>query len=54
MDKVIPLRVALGIHGIDEPQYRAERQVRDALNVAVVRWPTLDKTYLRQWAVALA
>jgi hypothetical protein len=31
----------------------SERQVQDALNVAVVQWPTLDQTYLRQWAPTL-
>lgn len=31
----------------------SERQVQDALNVAVVQWPTLDRAYLRQWAPAL-
>jgi hypothetical protein len=31
----------------------SERQVRDALNVAVVQWPRLDQSYLRQWASAL-
>jgi hypothetical protein len=27
----------------------SERQVRDALNVAAVKWPTLDLAYLRRW-----
>jgi hypothetical protein len=31
----------------------SERQLRDALNVAVVQWPTLDRGYLRTWAPAL-
>ncbi len=31
----------------------SERQLRDACNVAVVQWPTLDQTYLRTWASAL-
>jgi hypothetical protein len=28
----------------------SERQVRDALNVAVAQWPRLDRDYLRRWA----
>jgi hypothetical protein len=28
----------------------SERQEQDALNVAVVQWPTLDQVYLRRWA----
>ena len=31
----------------------SERQVRDALSVAVVQWPTLDRAYLRRWAPEL-
>ncbi len=31
----------------------SERQLRDALNVAVAQWPTLDCGYLRKWAPAL-
>ena len=31
----------------------SERQLRDACNVAVVQWPTLDQAYLRTWASAL-
>jgi hypothetical protein len=31
----------------------SERQVKDALNVAVVQWAKLDRTYLRAWAPAL-
>ncbi len=31
----------------------SERQVRDALNVAIARWLTLDRDYLRKWAPAL-
>lgn len=31
----------------------SERQVQDALGVAVVQWPTLDQAYLRQWSSAL-
>jgi hypothetical protein len=31
----------------------SERQLRDALNVAVVQWPGLDRDYLRKWAAAL-
>jgi hypothetical protein len=31
----------------------SERQLQDALSVAVVQWPTLDQPYLRQWASAL-
>jgi hypothetical protein len=31
----------------------SERQVTDALNVAVVQWPRLDRDYLRKWAPAL-
>ncbi len=31
----------------------SERQVRDALNVAVVQWPTLDRAYLRHWGGVL-
>jgi hypothetical protein len=31
----------------------SEQQVRDALNVAVVKWPTLDQVYLRKWAPVL-
>jgi hypothetical protein len=31
----------------------SERQVTDALNVAVVQWPRLDREYLRRWAPAL-
>jgi hypothetical protein len=31
----------------------SERQVRDALNVAVVQWPGLDREYLRKWAAEL-
>lgn len=32
----------------------SERQVQDALNVAVAQWPQLDQAYLRKWAPALA
>jgi hypothetical protein len=32
----------------------SEKQVRDALNVAVVQWPRLDMDYLRKWAKVLA
>ena len=31
----------------------SERQVQDALNVAVVQWRTLDRVYLRRWAPLL-
>jgi hypothetical protein len=31
----------------------SERQVRDALNVAVAQWPQLDQGYLRRWAADL-
>ena len=31
----------------------SERQLHDALQVAVVQWPTLDQAYLRTWAFAL-
>jgi len=31
----------------------SERQLRDALNVAAVKWPSLDQAYLRRWAGAL-
>jgi hypothetical protein len=31
----------------------SERQVRDALNVAIAKWPALDRDYLRKWAPAL-
>ena len=31
----------------------SERQVMDALNVAIVQWPRLDQTYLRKWATVL-
>src|SRR5262249_1074259 len=31
----------------------SERQVRDALNVAVAQWPRLDRAYLRTWAADL-
>lgn len=31
----------------------SERQVRDAVNVAVAQWPTLDKNYLLRWAADL-
>ncbi len=31
----------------------SERQVRDALNVAVAQWPRLDQGYLRRWAADL-
>jgi hypothetical protein len=31
----------------------SERQVRDALNVAIAQWPTLDQAYLRKWAQVL-
>lgn len=31
----------------------SERQVRDALNVAVAQWPRLDRDYLQAWAVDL-
>jgi hypothetical protein len=31
----------------------SERQVRDALNVALAQWSRLDKTYLRSWAADL-
>jgi hypothetical protein len=31
----------------------SERQVRDALNVAVAQWPRLDRDYLRTWAADL-
>jgi hypothetical protein len=31
----------------------SERQLRDALNVAVVQWPRLDREYLRKWAAEL-
>ena len=31
----------------------SERQLHDALQVAVVQWPTLDQAYLRTWASAL-
>jgi hypothetical protein len=31
----------------------SERQLRDALNVAVVKWQSLDQAYLRHWAGAL-
>jgi hypothetical protein len=32
----------------------SERQLRDALNIAVVQWPRLDRAYLRTWAPALS
>jgi len=31
----------------------SERQLQDALNVAVVQWPRLDQAYLRKWAPSL-
>jgi hypothetical protein len=31
----------------------SERQVKDALHVAVVQWSTLDQNYLRRWAPLL-
>jgi hypothetical protein len=31
----------------------SERQLRDALSVAVVQWPRLDRAYLRRWAADL-
>jgi hypothetical protein len=31
----------------------SDRQVRDALHVAVAQWPRLDRDYLRQWATDL-
>jgi hypothetical protein len=31
----------------------SERQVRDALNVALAQWSKLDMTYLRRWAADL-
>jgi hypothetical protein len=31
----------------------SERQLRDALNVAAVKWPGLDQAYLRRWAAVL-
>ena len=31
----------------------SERQIRDALNVAVTQWPTLDQAYLRKWVPEL-
>jgi hypothetical protein len=31
----------------------SDRQVKDALGVAVVRWADLDRAYLRKWAPAL-
>ena len=31
----------------------SERQVQDALNVAIAQWPQLDQTYLRKWAPSL-
>src|SRR5262249_25449977 len=31
----------------------SERQVRDALTVAITQWPRLDLAYLRKWAPAL-
>jgi hypothetical protein len=31
----------------------SERQLRDALNVAAVQWPTLDQAYLQKWAADL-
>lgn len=31
----------------------SQRQLHDALQVAVVQWPTLDQAYLRRWASAL-
>ncbi len=31
----------------------SERQIRDALNVAAVQWPTLDQAYLKKWAADL-
>ncbi len=31
----------------------SERQIRDALGVAVVQWRSLDKEYLRKWAEEL-
>jgi hypothetical protein len=34
-------------------QTPSERQVQDALNVAIVRWPQLDRDYLRRWATEL-
>jgi hypothetical protein len=31
----------------------SDRQVQDALNVAMAQWPTLDLAYLRKWAANL-
>jgi hypothetical protein len=31
-------------------QTPSERQLQDALNVAIVQWPQLDRNYLRRWA----
>lgn len=31
----------------------SERQLSDALNVAIVQWPRLDQAYLRKWASLL-
>jgi hypothetical protein len=31
----------------------SERQLHDALHVAVAKWPTLDQQYLRKWAAVL-
>ena len=31
----------------------SERQLSDALNVAIVQWPRLDHAYLRKWASSL-
>lgn len=31
----------------------SERQLRDAVGVAVVQWPTLDREYLTRWAAVL-
>lgn len=31
----------------------SQRQIHDALNVAVVQWPTLDRAYLQEWAAVL-
>lgn len=32
---------------------RSERQVQDAESVAVIEWQSIDKNYLRRWAVEL-
>jgi hypothetical protein len=34
-------------------QTPSERQVQDALDVAIVQWPQLDRVYLRRWASEL-